>query len=213
MKAAIFDLDGTLIDSMKVWDTIGEDFLARRGISMPDDVSRTVKDMTFLETAQYYKKRFLISDMSAPEIFSVWKQMVYREYANNIPMKRGAVEYLQKLRANEVKLAIATATDNELVKAVLSRHGIFDVFDAIVTVDDVGKGKNYPDIFLLAAQKLAVKPDECLVFEDCLRALIGAKKAGMRVYIVFDESSAFEKDVLKSVSDKYINSFDELIGD
>lgn len=207
MKAAIFDLDGTLIDSMEVWDKIGRDFLATRGIKAPDDLNRIVKNLSFNETAGYYIRRFSLPDQSK-QLISIWNAMAYREYAENIELKPGVREYLIKLKENNIRMGIATATDRELVEAVLRRHEIFPFFQTVVTVADIGKGKEYPDIFLLAAQKLKVNPQNCIVFEDCLHAVNGAKRAGMKVFAVYDPASAHEKPEMERIADGYIQSFD-----
>lgn len=210
MKAAIFDLDGTLIDSMGVWDKIGRDFLASRGITAPDDLSRTVKNLSFSETADYYIRRFSLPDQSE-QLITLWNAMAYREYAESIVLKPGVREYLEKLHHNNIKIGIATATDRELTAAVLRRHQILDFFKTIVTVADIGKGKDYPDIFLVTAQKLAVTPQECMVFEDCLHAVKGAKLAGMKVFAVHEPASAHERTELEQIADEYIHDFRELL--
>jgi HAD superfamily hydrolase (TIGR01509 family) len=210
MKAAIFDLDGTLIDSMGIWDKIGRNFLAARGIKAPDDLSRIVKNLSFSETAGYYIRRFSLPDQSE-QLIAIWNAMAYREYAGNIELKPGVREYLIKLKENNIRMGIATATGRELVEAVLRRHEIFSFFQTVVTIDDIGKGKEYPDIFLLAAQKLNVNPRDCIVFEDCLHAINGAKRAGMKVLAVYDLASAHEKPEMERIADGYIQSFRELI--
>lgn len=210
MKAAIFDLDGTLIDSMGVWDKIGRDFLAARGIKAPAGLSRIVKNLSFSETAEYYIRRFTLSD-NREQLIMIWNTMADREYAENIELKPGVREYLIKLNGNNIKMGIATATDHRLTEAVLRRHDILRFFQTIVTVGDTGKGKEYPDIFLLAAQKLEVNPQECMVFEDCLHAVQGAKLAGMKVFAVYDPASAHERTGMERMADGYIQDFRELL--
>lgn len=211
MKAAIFDLDGTLIDSMSVWDKIGRDFLASRGITAPDDLSRNVKNLSFHQTAEYYIRNFSLPDKSE-QLIALWNAMAYREYAENIELKPGVREYLTKLsNNNNIKIGIATATDRELTEAVLQRHQVLVFFHTIVTVADIGKGKEYPDIFLVTAQKLKANPRECIVFEDCLHAVKGAKLAGMKVYAVYDPASAHEQPELEQIADEYIHDFRQLL--
>lgn len=210
MKAAIFDLDGTLIDSMGVWDKIGRDFLAARGIKAPAGLSRIVKNLSFSETAEYYIRRFTFSD-NREQLIMIWNTMADREYAENIELKPGVREYLIKLNGNNIKMGIATATDHRLTEAVLRKNDILRFFQTIVTVGDTGKGKEYPDIFLLAAQKLEVNPQECMVFEDCLHAVQGAKLAGMKVFAVYDPASAHERTEMERMADGYIQDFRELL--
>jgi HAD superfamily hydrolase (TIGR01509 family) len=210
LKAAIFDLDGTLIDSMGVWNKINRDFLASRGITAPDKLSLELKNLSFSESAEYYITRFALPDSGA-QIIKIWNSMAYREYAENIELKPGVREYLNKLADNGIEMGIATATDRELVEAVLGRHGILPLFQTIVTIADIGKGKENPDIFLAVAQKMEVDPRECIVFEDCLHAVRGAKKAGMKVWAVYDAASAHERLEIEQVADVYFLSFDELL--
>lgn len=210
MNAAIFDLDGTLIDSMGVWDKIGRDFLAARGINMPDDLSRMVKNMSFNESAGYYIRRFGLPERNE-ELIALWNAMAYREYAENIELKPGVREYLSQCTDRKIKMGIATATDRELAEAVLSRHGIMDYFETIVTIAGTQMSKEHPDIFLAAARKLGAVPQDCIVFEDCLHAVRGARKAGMKVWAVFDPASEHEKAELVRIADRYIYSFLELL--
>jgi HAD superfamily hydrolase (TIGR01509 family) len=209
MKAAIFDLDGTLIDSMSVWDKIGRDFLVARGITAPDDLSRIVKNFSFSETADYYIRRFGLTE-PGEQLVKTWNEMAYREYAQNIAIKPGVVAYLKKLHQRNVKIGIATATERTLTEAVLRRHHILDFFETIVTIADIGKGKEYPDIFLAVARELKTDPPECTVFEDSVHAVKGAKLAGMKVWAVYDPASEHEKAEMNRIADGYIYSFTEL---
>jgi HAD superfamily hydrolase (TIGR01509 family) len=211
IKAVIFDLDGTLIDSMQVWDRIGIEFLSSRGIAVPDDLGRVVKNMTMAESSKYYKQRFGLTDMSEHQIIECWIDMVYRHYATDIPLKDGVRRYLEKVKKLELKTAVATASDIKLVNAVLTRHGIIDQLDAIVTVKEIGKGKDCPDIFLECAARMGVSPIECLIFEDCLHAIKTASSIGMKTVAVYDLSAVHEIDDLKSVSNRYIYNFNEML--
>ncbi len=210
MKAAIFDLDGTLIDSMGVWSKICREFLVSRGITPPVNLSLELKNLSFSESADYYITRFALPD-SGTEIIKTWNAMAYREYAENIELKPGVREYLRQLAGNGIKMGIATATDRELVEAALGRHEILPLFQTIVTIADIGKGKEYPDIFLDAGCKLEVDPEECVVYEDSLHAVRGAKKAGMKVWAVHDPASAHERPEMERIADGYILSFEELL--
>lgn len=210
IKAIIFDLDGTIIDSMQVWDRIGIEFLSSRGITVPDDLGKVVKNMTMAESAAYYKQQFNLSDMTEDEIIACWIEMVYRHYATDIPLKDGVFQYLTKAKRHGFKTAIATASDIKLVKAVLSRHGILELFDVIVTVKEIGKGKDFPDIFLACAEKMGVLPTECLLFEDCLHAVKTAAALGMKTIAVYDLSAEHEMSELQAAAKKFIFSFKEM---
>ena len=211
LKAVILDLDGTMIDSMKVWDRIGIEFLACRNIVAPQNLGKVVKNMSMTQSAVYYMQQFGLDGMSEEQIIACWVDMVYKHYATDIPLKEGLVEYLSQLKLEGLKLAIATASDIKLVEAVLGRHGILELFDVIVTVKEIGKGKDCPDIFLACASKLGVLPEKCVVIEDCLHAIKTASGLGMKTIAIFDESAVHEMDELKKSADRYIYSFLELI--
>lgn len=211
IKAIIFDLDGTMIDSMQVWDRIGIEFLSSRGIEVPKNLGKIVKNMTMTESAIYYKQQFGLGDLNEIQIITCWIDMVHKHYATDIPLKDGFRHYLDKVKRLSMKTAVATASDIKLVETVLSRHGIIYEFDAIVTVKEVGKGKDCPDIFLECASRMGVMANECLLFEDCLHAIKTASSIGMKTVAVYDLSAKHEMDGLMAVSDKYIFSFNEIL--
>lgn len=205
MKAVIFDMDGTLIDSMGIWDQVCQDYLKVRGIAYAGDIGREVKNMTFLESARYYMEKFNLEETS-DVIIEEWKTMARRAYADTIVLKNGVYSFLQKLQTMGIPMAVATATDRDLVEIVLGRLGILKFFEAIVTVQETGIGKEDPNYFRYVAEKLGVKPEECLVIDDCLHAVCGAKKAGMKVWAVYDDCSAHERPELERIADRYIES-------
>ncbi|SMC28360.1 haloacid dehalogenase superfamily, subfamily IA, variant 3 with third motif having DD or ED [Clostridium acidisoli DSM 12555] len=209
ISAAIFDMDGTLIDSMWVWDTIDIKYLKKRGFSVPDKLRDDIIHLSFEETALYFKNRFNLSD-SIEEIVNEWNDLAYIEYASNVNLKPYAKEYLSKLKAKGIKLAIATSNCTMLLETVLKRHGIYDLFDVITTTDEVNRGKDFPDVYLLSAKKLSVSPSECVVFEDILPAVMGAKAAGMKVVGVHDSYSEYQKKDIMNNADIYINGYREI---
>lgn len=209
ISAAIFDMDGTLIDSMWVWDTIDIKYLKKRGFSVPDKLRDDIIHLSFEETALYFKNRFNLSD-SIEEIVNEWNDLAYIEYASNVNLKPYAKEYLSKLKAKGIKLAIATSNCTMLLETVLKRHGIYDLFDVITTTDEVARGKDFPDVYLLSAKKLSVSPSECVVFEDILPAVMGAKAAGMKVVGVHDSYSEYQKKDIMNNADIYINGYREI---
>lgn len=212
IKGVIFDLDGTLIDSMGLWNKIDYDFLSKRGLDTPDNLSETVKSMSSKETAMYFKTRFSLND-SVDELISEWNNMAFYEYAHNLQLKPGAAEFLKKLKNENIKMCIATATYKQLVNVVLKNNNIYQYFDSISTLDEVNKNKSYPDIFLLSAKKLNLMPEQCVVFEDTLAAVFGAKKAGMKVIGVYDKYSESNMLNIQKNADKYIYDFYEMTKD
>lgn len=206
IKGVIFDLDGTLIDSMGVWDKVDEEFLGMKGIEVPCGLGDEIKNMTFRETAMYFKERFSIED-DVEDIMQEWNDMAYYEYAHNVQLKPRAKEFLCFLKGKGIKIGLATTNCMELIEAVLKNNGVLDFFDAISTADEAGKGKEHPDIYLLTAKKLGLEPEECVVFEDILPAVRGAKAAGMKVIGVYDEHSRQEAEKIKKTADGYIMGY------
>lgn len=188
-KAAIFDLDGTLLDSMGVWDQVDIDFLAKRGIEVPADYMGKVAAMQFRQIAEYTIARFGLPD--TPEaLMQEWDDMARVAYSTVVEAKPHAVEYLSYLKRSGAKLAVATSLPPALREPAMKHVGIFDYFDQIVSVDDANDvGKDRPDVFLLAAGRLGVVPEQCTVFEDLLVAMRSAKSVGMRVWAIHDDSS------------------------
>jgi len=205
-KAYIFDLDGTLLDSMGVWEQVDIDFFAKRGIAVPPDYMDAILSMTFLETAAYTIKRFNLSD-SIDGLMREWNDMAVYAYGHTVRMKPYAKDYLMKLRESGAKLAIATSLSTELRDPVLRNNGIDTMFHAICDTNEAGYGKSYPDVFLLAAQKIDVPPCDCLVFEDILVAVKSAKSAGMSVCAVYDKTSANDWEEIKAAADYAIVDF------
>lgn len=206
MDAVIFDLDGTLIDSMGVWEAIDIEYLARFGISMPDDLQEKIAGISVTETAVYFKETFHIPD-SIQEIIGDWNDMAMEHYTSGAPLKPGAMLFLKYLKYRHIPCAIATSNSRELTRAVLESHGIGDYFQVIVTGEDIHKGKPEPDVYLEAAARLKVSPDRCLVFEDIPYGIMAGKKAEMQCAAVFDTFSAHEDEKKRQLANYYIRDY------
>ncbi|MFL0269470.1 HAD family hydrolase [Candidatus Clostridium radicumherbarum] len=209
IKAAIFDLDGTLIDSMWLWEKVDIDFLSKRDYELPIDLKENIEHLSFIDTAKYFKERFNLPE-NIEDIMAEWNSMAFEEYANNVSLKSGAKEYLHNLKLKGIKLALATSNSVPLLEAVLKNNGVYGYFDVITTTNEVNRGKNFPDIYLLSAEKLHVKPTECIVFEDILPAVLGAKMAGMKVVAVHDLYSEYQKNDIIASADYYIYKYEDL---
>ncbi|MDR0656904.1 MAG: HAD family phosphatase [Treponema sp.] len=209
VEALIFDLDGTLIDSMGVWKKIDEDFLLKRNIPIPGGYKDAVAALSFVEAARYTKDYFSLND-SIDAIISEWMDMARHEYANTIPLKPGAAEFLEALRKRGIKLGIATGSSELLYEAVLSRHNIRDYFQAICSTDGGSRGKSFPDVFLRAAGILSAKPEACLVFEDIPEAAQAAGAAGMKLVGVLDRFSCDRWKELEELSIAVIKDYREI---
>ncbi|WP_066875082.1 HAD family hydrolase [Clostridium mediterraneense] len=213
IKAAIFDLDGTLVDSMWIWEQIDLDYLTQ--IGHIDDVDfkqlkADINHLSFRGTAEYFKNRFNIKE-SIDEICDIWHQMAYDNYKNKVHLKEGAKEFLTELKNSGIKIGLATSNSFELLEVCLKANGVYDLFDAVTITGEVERGKNFPDVYLLAADRLGVVPEDCMVFEDIPTAVQGAKKANMQVTAIYDKASANHQDELKKVADNYIMSYKELL--
>ena len=209
IKAAIFDLDGTLIDSMWVWGKIDEHYFRCRNMDLPKNLKTQIEHLSFDETAAYFKSNFGILD-TIEEIKNEWNDFAYIQYLNNVKLKSGVVEFLSLLKKMNIKIGLATSNSKSLLEVVLKSNGIYHYFDSITLTDEVSRGKTFPDVYLLAAEKLGVKPDQCIVFEDILPAVKGAKAAGMKVVGVYDDSSKDQKEDIINNSDMYIIEYNEL---
>lgn len=209
-KAVIFDLDGTLIDSMWLWESLDQEYLGRFGISLPEDLHGTIEGMSFSETALYFKERFQIPD-SVEAIKQCWNQMAWEKYEKEVPLKSGVQEFLEFLKEKQIPMAIATSNSRKLAEMVTRVHGIHGYFSAIVTSCEVEKGKPAPDVYLQAARELRAVPDSCLVFEDVVQGILAGKNAGMRVCAVEDEYSDFQKKEKRSLADYYIHTYGEIL--
>ena len=206
MKAYIFDLDGTLLDSMNVWEQIDVDFLLKRGLDVPEDYIKEICSRSFPEAAIYTIERFGLPD-TVDGLLHEWHSMAAYAYGNTVPLKPNALKYLTTLKNRGAKLAVATSLPAVLYEPVLRNHGIMELFDVICCTDEVTHGKTRPDVFILTAQKLGVAPEMCVVFEDLLQAMQSAKQAGMTVYGVYDESSFDQWELIKKTADGVIYDF------
>ena len=205
-KALIFDLDGTLVDSMWMWKAIDIEYLGRFGIPLPPSLQKDIEGMSFSETAVYFKETFQLAD-SLEKIKSDWNEMAYEKYTKEVDFKRGAAALLEYCKKEGIKLGIATSNSRELVDATMEALGAKKYFDCIMTSCEVAKGKPAPDIYLAVAERLGVKPEECLVFEDIEMGILAGKNAGMEVCAIEDEFSMDQIEIKKELADYYIKDY------
>ena len=210
IKAVIFDVDGTLIDSMWIWKQVDIEFLGKRGIPLPERLQIEIEGMSYSETAIYFKSRFNLPE-SLEEIKEEWRLMAEDYYKRHIKLKSGAKEFIKQLYNKGLILGIATSNSRELVDCMLENHGIRKYFSNIRTSCEVNKGKPHPDVYLKVAEDMGIDPCRCLVFEDTLSGVMAAKSAGMKVFAMADELSLESKDKLIGMSEGYIHSFNEVM--
>ena len=207
IKSAIFDLDGTLLDSTEKWENLGERFLVSLGIEPKDGLRDEIWDMSLPESAAFFKREYAVS-LSEEEIIARLNELSESVYTNEAPLKSGAKRLLGALQMLDIKCALATAADKNLAEAALARTGISEHFSGIFSCSDYG-AKTSPDIFLKASELLGASPREIVVFEDSLMAVQTAKSAGFITAAVFDKSEK-NPDLLRDTADFYGENLDEL---
>ncbi|WP_138294533.1 MULTISPECIES: HAD family phosphatase [unclassified Clostridium] len=210
-KGAIFDLDGTILDSMGLWGEIDEAFLARRSIPMPADYKQALQPMSYAQAADYTIARFGLKEKPAA-IMAEWDEMAREAYAHTLALKPFAGEYIRQLKGLGVPVALATASARSLYEPALRRHGLYDCFDALTDLSQVQGDKRGPGLFWLAAEKLGVEIADCMVFEDSLHAAQGAKASGARLTVVQDAYAKPDEAALRGIADRYVAGFGELLG-
>ena len=209
IRGAIFDVDGTLLDSMFIWDTIGEAYLRSIGYQPKENLNETFKNMSLHQAARYYQTEYGVTQ-SIDEIMDGVNAMLERYYRFEVPLKPGVAELLERLRQDGVKLCIATATDRHLVEAALDRCGVLSCFGEIFTCNEVGHGKDEPHIFEAALGFLGTRREETLVFDDALYAIRTAKETGFPVAAVYDSHERSQAEV-RARSDLYLEDLTQLV--
>ncbi len=210
IRGAIFDLDGTVLDSMYIWPQIDEDFLARRGIILPDDYVKAIAAMGFHEIAIYTKERFSLTE-TLDEIKKEWMEMSVMAYETAIGLKPGAKEFLELLKENDVKISVATASNEILYAPALKNNGIYEYFDEFTTLAEVKNGKGSSDVYFKAAEKIGIPVEECVVFEDLYDGLKAARKDGFFTVGIYEKYAVALEDEIKKESDIYIKDFYEIM--
>lgn len=209
-EAVLFDLDGTLVESMSMWGDIDVEYLKKFHLPVPKGLQQSIEGLSMYQTAVYFKENFAIQD-SLDQIMADWNQMAYAKYTREIPLKKGARSFLNHLRGRNIRCGIATSNSRVLTEAVLKSHQIEDYFSAMVTGDEIIKGKPDPEVYLEAARKLGADPERCLVFEDIPYGIMAGKRAGMTVCAVEDDYSMKDMDEKIRLADFYIKTYEELL--
>lgn len=210
IKAVIFDMDGTLIDSMWMWRDIDIEYLSRYGIELPQTLQKEIEGKSFTETATYFKENFNLPN-SIEEIKAEWNEMARDKYENCVPPKKGVIDFLKYLKKNNIKTGIATSNSKELVAAAMLSNNMKEYFDVIVTACEVSKGKPSPDIYLEVASRLNEDVSSCLVFEDVPMGILAGKNANMKTCAVYDEFSKHMDNEKRELADYYIDSYDDIL--
>nr|WP_315022436.1 HAD family phosphatase [uncultured Aminipila sp.] len=209
IEGAIFDLDGTLLDSMPVWDTLGEDYLRSIGKEPKADLKEKLSVMSLNQAAEYFISEYGVAG-NPQEIMGKFNAMLSDFYFKRAFVKKGAKEFLELLKKKNIRMCIVTATDKVLAKKSLKNNQMLEYFEHIFTCNEMGVGKDSVEIFNEAVKSLGTDKEQTFIFEDALYAIKTAKGAGFPVVAVFDESAANDQEEIKNIADVYINSFLEM---
>ena len=196
---AIFDMDGTLVDSMGYWDAVCAEFLTELGV-YSEEVFDQLKPMTVPQSAEFLKTEFGIS-RSPQEVIERMCAIMQAHYENDVQPKSGVYDFLDALQQRGVRMCVASSTPVYLIDICLKRLQMRRYFDFLLSAEEVGTGKNEPYIYLETAKRLGAKPAETMVFEDAMIAGITAKRAGFRTAAIYDENSAQEWDAFSAQTD------------
>lgn len=206
IKGAIFDLDGTILDSMFIWDTIGEDYLRFIGKEPKENLARIFKTFTLEQAADYYRNHYGIK-FSKQKIISDLNNMIAEIYRTKITLKKGAKDFLKRLNRMGVKMCVATLTDKSIAEETLRRLNVIEYFSEIFTCNEIDRNKETPDIYKQALYHLGTKKNETIVFEDAFYALKTAKDDGFKIAAVYDSYEPKQEEI-KKISDYYIKCFE-----
>lgn len=210
LKGAIFDVDGTLLDSMGVWWDACAAFMESHGVLLSEEKGMQLKEMRLEQSLPMIIGEYNL-DITVEDAINEIKAFVDHEYVTSVPLKPYADEYLRRLKSEGVKTAVATSGYPELCKAAFKRLGIYDLIDAYAFSHEVNKGKDNPDIYLLAAERIGCKPCDCVVFEDITAGISGAKKGGFTACAIYDRTNEADTDVLKRHADHYITGWKDML--
>lgn len=208
IRGAIFDLDGTILDSMFIWDTIGESYLRSLGIEPKEDLKKTFQTFSLEQAAHYYREYYQVT-LSIEEIINGVNDMVARYYTDMVPLKPCVNDFLLELKKQGIRMCIATATERKLAEAALKRCKVRKLFSEIFTCTQAGKSKESPDIYRAAQRHLGTEKKETIVFEDAVHALYTAKADGFVTAAVYDIHEE-NQEKMKAISDFYIKDFSEV---
>ena len=210
-KAVIFDMDGSLVDSMWIWPEVDRIYMEKYHLTEPATFHRDIEGKSYTETAQYFVDTFQTLDRTVEQVMQEWRDMTIRLYATEVFPKPGAVEFLKAMKKQGVLLGIATSNDRTIADATLQARHLAPYFDSIRTSCEVSAGKPAPDVYLKVAEDLRIEPSSCLVFEDVPNGILAGKNAGMEVCAVDDEFSRPLEAEKKRLADYFIRDFNDIL--
>ena len=208
---AIFDMDGTLVDSMVYWKHLASEFLEIKGVSeVSASVLERIKPMTMTESAALFIEAYGLPG-TAESVAAEMNAMMEAHYRRDMPLKPGVRKYLQRLHEKGVRMCVASATAEHLMNACLTRLGVRDYFEFLLSCETVGAGKSSPRVYHASAQRLHAAPGEIAVYEDALYAVRTAKEAGYYVVAVYDDSAAENRKIIETCADEIILNWEDAL--
>lgn len=210
IEAIIFDIDGTLADSMGVWTKIDDLFLEKYGLTEPENFHEGMEGKSYSETAQYFLDLFPTLTHTREELEEEWFHMAYDMYEHEVMLKPGVYEFICQMKVQGMKLGVATSNNRELAEIFLKAHGLFEKLDAMWTACEAGAGKPAPNVYLRVAEQLGVSSEHCLVFEDVPMGILAGKNAGMKVCAVEDWFSKNQEEKKRELADYYIHDYTDI---
>lgn len=210
IKGAIFDMDGTLLDSMPVWEHACERYLEKKGIVAEKNLSEILFSMSMGEGAEYVKEKYGLSE-TVDAIIDGVNAIVYEAYEKDVMPKPGVEAFLQQLQEAGIPMVVATSSDRAMAEVAFERIGLLPYFKQIFTCSEIGAGKSQPDIYFAAAECLGTKPEDTWVFEDACYAIETAKNAGFRAVGLFDATSEKDREQIQAIADVYAKSMEDVL--
>ncbi len=207
IEGIIFDMDGTLLDSMWIWPSIDDDYLDKYNLTKPEHFHEAMEGMSYSEVAQYFLDTFPQLACTRQEVMDEWILMAREKYCTQVEMKDGVYSFICQMRRQGKKIGIATSNARELTEEALRALEIADLFDVVRTAGEAGAGKPAPDVYLMVAGEMNLSPDRCLVFEDVPMGILAGKNAGMRVCAVEDDFSRPQIRKKRELADYYIQDY------
>lgn len=211
IEAIIFDVDGTLVDSMWVWKAVDEEYFEKYDLTEPETFYEDIEGMSYREVAQYYLTTFPQIGCTPEELMDEWTEMAHYKYLHEVTLKDGVRTFIEQMRADGKKIGIATSNNKGMVEDMLVEFGMSELFDVIHSACEVNAGKPAPDVYLLVAKDMGVNPSNCLVFEDVPKGIMAGKNAGMRVCAVEDSFSSSQEGKKRSLADYYIQDYNDVM--
>ena len=210
IKLFLFDLDGTILDSLEIWNDIDLLFFKNHNLIMGEDYHIAIAPLTLEETATYTKNTYKL-DIDEEQIMKEWSDLAIKEYAENVNLKKGVKEFLDYLKNKNVHLAIATSCNEEMFKPCLERYGIVPYFEHFYTSQNLKINKSNTNFFKEILNEYKIEPDQILFFEDSLASMKCAKSLGFNVVAVMDKKWEKQKEEIIASSDDQIEDFSQFI--